>query len=121
MPSPAYIDSGLMFHVFNNLTDNAFKFSRGKQNPELTLTFGKDNITIALKDYGIGIPDDEIKNLFKSFYRTKNALGISGSGIGLVIIKQFLDIHGGTIMVESVENNGTTFTVNLPYKKEIKA
>lgn len=69
-----------------------------------------------MKDFGIGIPDEEKSQLFQSFFRAENTINIEGTGLGLVILKQFVELHSGTVSIESQEGRGTTVTVNIPYR-----
>ena len=101
----------------NNLVSNAFKFSKGKRAPELNLIFTENLVKIEMTDYGIGIPNDEQKYLFDTFFRAKNAASIPGSGLGLVLIKHFVELHNGEIQIKSALEQGTTFTITLPIKE----
>lgn len=111
-----YIDPGLMTHIINNLISNAFKYSPGSSNPELSIRFNDDSFTILVKDYGIGIPKSEKNYLFQSFFRATNTENIPGTGLGLVIVKQFVELHKGKIRIESTTNKGTTVEINIPIK-----
>ena len=76
---------------------------------------------IQISDEGIGIDESEIKYIFEPFYRTKNSVGIQGSGLGLNIVKRAVEIVGGDISVKSKLNFGTTFNVRIPlYENEQK-
>lgn len=107
-------DKTLLSHILRNLVSNALKYSKGSENPELNIKFEKKNVNIIVKDYGIGIAEKDIQNLFQSFYRGDNALTIPGTGLGLVIVKQFVDMHQGDISLKSELNKGTTIHVDLP-------
>jgi signal transduction histidine kinase len=72
------------------------------------------DITFRIQDKGIGIPKDDLAQLFESFHRAKNVGKLPGSGLGLSIVKQSVNLLGGKITVESQENVGTTFTVVIP-------
>jgi NADPH-dependent 2,4-dienoyl-CoA reductase/sulfur reductase-like enzyme/rhodanese-related sulfurtransferase len=104
-----------------NLLENAVKYSH--QNGEVDFTVGFDarerTITCALKDNGIGIPEEEQPRLFDEFYRAPNAriYDKSGTGFGMAIVKRVLDLCGGTILVKSGENQGTQITFTLPLVK----
>lgn len=113
-PRDVKIDQMLVSHILNNLISNALKYSAGKKNPELNIKFDRKLVQITIKDYGIGIAENDLKNLFQSFYRGSNALTIPGTGLGLVIVKQFVEMHGGTIELESKLNRGTTIQITLP-------
>ena len=108
------IDRLLVSHILRNLVSNALKYSQGNKNPELYIKFEKKRVKIVIKDYGIGIAEKDLKNLFQSFYRGENALTIPGTGLGLVIVKQFVDMHGGEIKLNSQLNAGTTIEIILP-------
>ena len=109
------IDPGLMAHILTNILSNAFKYSDGKPNPELTLLYEEQGFNIKVQDFGIGIPKKEQEQLFNSFFRAENATNIEGTGLGLVILKQFVDMHQGVINLESEEGQGTTVNVYIPY------
>ncbi|TDB69200.1 PAS domain S-box protein [Arundinibacter roseus] len=109
---PIFCDQKLIRHCVMNLLSNAVKFSNGKV--ELTIEFDETEVSIRIKDQGIGIDELELPFLFDSFYRAKNATNIQGTGLGLTITKQFVEIHEGKIYVESVLNQGTCFTIVLP-------
>ena len=75
-------------------------------------------IRIVLSDSGIGIPKDDIPRLFTEFFRASNVKNVIGTGLGLTIVKEIVDQHGGQIQVESEEGLGTTFVIHLPYAPE---
>lgn len=110
----ANIDEFILTTVLNNILNNAVKYS--KTNGEVVLNIDSDdkNITFTIADEGIGIPEEEQQNLFKIFYRASNAGSISGTGLGLAIVKDLVSIHKGYIDFSSKENEGTTFTVEIP-------
>lgn len=108
------IDTILLCNVLRNVVSNAFKYSEGKQAPELTVNFQKGNYLITVKDYGIGIPKKDQPFLFQSFFRASNAKIFPGSGLGLMIAKKLIMIHGGNIDLESKIGNGCTITIQLP-------
>lgn len=110
------IDRVLMSQVLINLISNAVKYSIGRSNPEVKLNYKKNYFTIQVKDYGIGIPKEQHKNIFKSFFRADNVENIQGTGLGLVIVKKFVEMHNGSISFTSNLGKGSTFEVKLPYK-----
>ncbi|WP_225309578.1 PAS domain S-box protein [Larkinella humicola] len=114
--SRAYLDEKLMTHVLVNLLSNAFKFS--KTNPGLAIRFEKQTLVIEVTDEGIGIPATELSSLFQTFFRASNTASIQGTGLGLVIARQFVELHGGTLTVESQETQGSTFTIRLPIEPD---
>jgi PAS domain S-box-containing protein len=113
-PREVKIDQMLVLHILNNVVSNALKYSVGKKNPDLNIKFERKLVEITIKDYGIGIAENDRKNLFQSFYRGSNAFTIPGTGLGLVIVKQFVEMHGGTIELTSKLNRGTTILITLP-------
>jgi len=111
-----FTDEGLIVHILTNLITNAFKYSAGKSDPLLIITYLKNEIEIQVVDYGIGIPQKEIQYLFTSFFRASNASTIIGSGLGLVIVKEFTAFLNGTVELETKENFGTTIKLTFPYE-----
>jgi two-component system sensor histidine kinase/response regulator len=100
--------------LFSNLIHNAIKYNKKNGFVETTLKTNDHRIQVAVKDSGIGIPDDKLPLIFTEFYRVKEVKPVEGSGLGLAIAKKIAEAHLGTIEVESVAGKGTTFTVTLP-------
>jgi signal transduction histidine kinase len=100
--------------VLDNLLMNALKYSQDEVLVRVTRSEG--NATIAITDRGIGIPPAELGTVFSRFGRASNARrkGISGSGVGLYVSRKIVEVHGGSIAVQSAEGEGSTFTVTLP-------
>ncbi|NTW24370.1 MAG: HAMP domain-containing histidine kinase [Lentimicrobium sp.] len=98
-----------------NLLDNACKFSAGKTVTAI-LSYNPDNIHFRVEDQGIGIANDDLPHIIEPFYRAKNAQTIRGHGIGLSLISKIVNLHKGSIKISSVEGEGTTVDVWLPYK-----
>jgi signal transduction histidine kinase/DNA-binding response OmpR family regulator len=111
-----YIDQNLMDKVYFNLLSNAFKFT--PENGKISISIKEDKprniVKIIFKDSGIGIPEKELKEVFNAFYQGSNNYKIS-SGIGLHLSKSFIDLHKGTININS--KNGTEFIISLPLGK----
>jgi signal transduction histidine kinase len=101
-------------HIIDNLLSNAIKYSEGRKEPIVSLEFSASEFKIHVQDFGLGIPEHEKTQLFQSFFRAKNVEKIEGTGLGLVIIKNFVNLHGGEISFETKENIGTTFHINIP-------
>jgi len=108
-----FIDGSQIQHIIENLISNAYKFSKGKPKPELYVTFRSDSFVIHIRDYGIGIPESDQSRLFSSFYRASNTTNIQGTGLGLVLIKNLVHLHHGTIEIISRENQGTEVIVMI--------
>ncbi|TDS16191.1 sensor histidine kinase [Sphingobacterium paludis] len=110
------VDTTLLLSVFQNLIDNAYKYSeRQRKFLNIDVQQNKKNFVIRFKDQGIGINKKEFNSIFKKFYRVKNQFNQQGSiGLGLAFCKEIVDFMGGEIKVDSVLNQGTTFTLVLP-------
>ncbi|NLT51931.1 MAG: DUF3365 domain-containing protein [Ignavibacteria bacterium] len=106
-------DLKIINHILDNLLSNAIKFSPAGKDIILKVEIDKEFIYFEVKDEGMGIPEGEIKHIFEPFYRTKNATDIAGSGLGLSICRQFVQVHKGDIKVESEPGKGTIFYVKL--------
>jgi len=106
------LDKKLLSYALTNLLSNALKYSA--DNPIVHLSYEIDRIIFAVTDTGIGIPAADIPNLFTSFFRATNAQTIPGTGLGLFIARQFVELHGGHVEVTSQHNQGSTFRVVLP-------
>lgn len=113
-----YADSKMIRHSVINLISNAFKYS--KKNPLLTLFFKESKAELAVQDFGVGIPEEDLIKLFEPFHRGANVKNIQGTGLGLAIAKDYVVANGGTINVESSLNVGTTFTITLPITSDSK-
>ncbi len=109
-------DQKRLYQVFYNLIVNAYNYSNVNAKVRLDVKTKDNYLTIEIKDDGIGIPEESIPYLFERFYRIDSSRSreSGGSGIGLTIVKQFVEAHGGTIEVDSQIDVGTTFTIILP-------
>lgn len=117
-PISLMVDSNLLSHAIGNLISNALKYSFGRKTPEVQIIFSSDKVSILIRDHGIGIPDSEQSKLFQSFYRASNASNIQGTGMGLVIVKQFIELHQGLVKIESKEGEGTLVSIEIPYERK---
>lgn len=108
-------DRDKMIQVLVNLVNNAIKFTPEKGDISIRAGEKREDIFISIKDSGMGIPCDDLRKIFNSFYRVyRPGKEIQGTGLGLPIVKKIVDLHQGKIDVESEVNKGTTFTVYLP-------
>ncbi|WP_026811577.1 hybrid sensor histidine kinase/response regulator transcription factor [Arenibacter latericius] len=100
--------------VFFNLLSNAIKFT--PKYGQIMIHFNQDEkqTLIVVKDTGVGIPEDELENIFTRFYRSKNNHQFPGTGIGVALVKKYIDLHNGHIEVKSTENLGSEFIIHLP-------
>jgi adenylate cyclase len=110
------LDPQLMRQITTNLLSNALKYSPHDKPIDVRLEYIDDAIVFKVSDAGIGIPEADIKHLFEPFHRAANVGAISGTGLGLAITKELVELHGGSIAVESQLKVGTNFTVNIPLK-----
>ncbi|NUM32236.1 MAG: PAS domain-containing sensor histidine kinase [Bacteroidetes bacterium] len=107
-------DKNLLKNICINLLTNAIKFSYPDGKIEINCENTPDMLTITIKDNGIGIPDEDKENLFTTFFRSKNAVNIQGTGLGLHIVKRHLDLLKGKIKIESKLNEGTRVIFSIP-------
>jgi PAS domain S-box-containing protein len=112
------VDAKLIRQIVSNLLSNAIKYSPDDKPIEIHLEASPETCILSVRDYGIGIPEADLKHLFEPFHRASNVGIIQGTGLGLVITKESVELHGGTITVESHINVGTTFTVRVPVVTE---
>jgi signal transduction histidine kinase len=113
-----FLDKKLLRNVMFNLLNNAIKYSFENGEIDFSTSLKDTKLTITVADHGIGIPESDKPHLFDRFFRARNATNIQGTGLGLNIVKRYIDLLGGTIDFTSEVNKGTTFTVTLPAKKE---
>ena len=114
-PLHANLDAKLLHHLLTNLLSNAIKYSPNGGNVSLELSCENEQIILCVRDEGIGMAAEYQEKLFQQFERGANVGKIKGSGLGLCIVKHIVDLHGGTISVESAIGKGTTFIVALPF------
>ncbi len=117
--NPVYVDNQMWEKIVFNLLSNAFKYTL---QGSISLKIYSDTgfAVVEIEDTGVGIPKDELPKMFNRFYRAKNVVGRSfeGTGIGLSLVKELINLHGGIIEVESVEGKGSLFRVKIPFGKE---
>jgi two-component system, OmpR family, sensor histidine kinase VicK len=114
-PVSAYINIEKMTRVMDNLISNAIKFSGLSNHIEILLRSEGDEVLIDVKDFGMGIPEELLPFIFERFSRAsrRGVRGEESVGLGLSIVRQIVTKHGGDIKVNSIEKQGTTFTINL--------
>jgi signal transduction histidine kinase/tetratricopeptide (TPR) repeat protein len=118
--SQIYCDAGMMSTAIRNLISNAIKYTPDNGRVSIYFDAIEDQYTISIKDTGIGISKDRIENLF-TVGNNKSTPGTRqehGTGLGLVLVREFIERHGGTIEVESEEGKGTTFIITIPIGTE---
>ncbi len=109
------IDVFLMTHVMDNMISNAIKYSPGAPAPEIEVLFEKHHFEILVRDYGMGIGAADQEKVFTSFFRGANAETVPGTGLGLVIVKKIIDLHGGKLSLRSEPGKQTEFSIWLYY------
>lgn len=109
------IDTEKIERVFFNLMSNAFKYTPDNGRISFSASCGHDKLVFSVEDTGKGIPAEDLKNIFDRFYQV-DKIHPQGSGIGLSLAKAFIELHGGSIEVESKLNAGSKFTVSLPIR-----
>jgi PAS domain S-box-containing protein len=113
-PKAVKIDRSFAGYLFGNLIGNAIKYSPDNKAVKIHITYSDNSVSVDISDKGIGIPKEEIKDIFTAFYRARNVSNIRGTGLGLYLVKYFTDAHNGTINVKSEVGKGSTFTITLP-------
>lgn len=114
-------DRNLLELVFANLLSNAVKYAPDAPDIEVAGWREDGMVAISVTDRGRGIPAEDQPKLFERYYRGSNAHGVAGTGIGLSLVRELVELHGGTIGVESAVGAGATFTVRLPAAYEVTA
>lgn len=112
-PTTIISDKHLLKIAVSNLISNAIKFSHDDGVIEVILEKKDNKFSIHVKDYGIGIPEEDQKHLFGRFFRASNSSNIPGTGLGIYIVKRYIDIIGGNIHFTSKQHQGTTITIEL--------
>lgn len=109
-----HTDPKVLRNILFNLISNASKYSEAGKSIAINVTFWENHFEIAVIDQGIGIPKDDIKHLFERFFRASNAGQVQGTGLGLNIVKRYVELLNGEINFTSQEGKGSTFTIILP-------
>jgi PAS domain S-box-containing protein len=109
------VDKKWIKHIIINLISNAEKYSNKNTPIKISIHQNQSNISFSFQDYGIGISKQDIKKLFEPFHRGSNAQNIPGTGLGLSVLQQAVDLHNGKIEVESNLGKGSKFKIILPY------
>ncbi|TCV72200.1 phospho-acceptor domain-containing protein [Neorhizobium sp. R1-B] len=118
LPDQIEGDRRALEQVFTNLLSNAVKYAPSA--PDVHVAGWKDaaGIKIAVRDGGLGIDAEDLPRMFQKYFRARTSSGIAGTGIGLNLIKQIIELHGGTVEVASKKGHGSTFTITLPLEME---
>jgi PAS domain S-box-containing protein len=111
----AMLDPRLLRHIVSNLLGNAIKYSARGTTIRVTVSFSNDQITLSVSDQGRGIPSADQPAVFQPFVRGGNVQDTGGTGLGLKVVKDCAELHGGSVTFTSEVGRGTTFVVTLPY------
>lgn len=114
LPQTIMADSSAIDQVLTNLLSNAIKYSPDAKDVVVRADAEGDDILLQVRDQGLGIDKDDLPRMFSRFFRAKTSSGIVGTGIGLNLVKTLVELHDGSVMVESETNKGSTFIVRLP-------
>ena len=110
----AVADEGLLRHILLNLLSNARKYSADDAQVDFSATRELEDAIFVVRDYGIGIPENDLPHIFEAFTRASNVADAPGTGLGLAIVQRCVAMHGGTIKLDSIAGTGTTVRVRLP-------
>jgi signal transduction histidine kinase len=119
LPETIEADSQTLTQVFANLVSNAVKYAPDAPDVHISGWREQESVKIAIRDEGIGMDAEDLPKLFQRYFRARTSTGIAGTGIGLNLVKQIVDLHHGTIDVTSRKGQGSTFTVTLPIRAEV--
>lgn len=111
-------DGDKLDKILNNLLSNALKFTGKNGRIRVGIEIGEDDYRIIVEDSGVGIAPEHLDRIFNRFFQSANSSDITGTGIGLSITKNFVELMGGTIEVSSVQDKGTVFAICLPVHQE---
>ncbi len=116
-----YADESLLNTILRNLLTNAIKFSYANSKIQVTAIESEEFIEISITDFGVGIEENSIDKIFRidSKFSKPGTEKEKGTGLGLILCKEFIDMHNGFIQVKSELNKGSTFTISFPKKKDI--
>ncbi|BDD04289.1 sensor histidine kinase [Aureibacter tunicatorum] len=112
------IDPHILKNIIINLISNAIKYSPEGYTIDFNTNIEDGNLLITVQDYGLGIPENEKEHLFERFFRAANVTNIQGTGLGLNIVKKYVDLLDGEIIFRSKEGEGTTFFLSIPSSKK---
>src|SRR5450631_1247121 len=110
-------DKNLIRNILFNLFSNAIKFSEESRTIHVVSRMKDYSTIVSIKDEGVGISEEDKEHLFTSFFRGRNAVNIQGTGLGLHIVKRYVDLLGGSIKLESTLGKGTEITFSIPVKE----
>lgn len=113
-PKSMFGDRALLFQAFSNLVSNAIKYSPEGGQVRVEAEREADRLVVRVVDHGLGIPEPDLDRIFDRYHRGANVTGITGTGVGLYLVKTVVSLHGGEVEVATREGEGSRFTVRLP-------
>lgn len=114
LPEMIDADSVAVEQMLGNLLSNAVKYAPDAPDIEVSAELHDNCVDISVRDYGLGIDADDLANMFTRFFRAGTSTGIAGTGIGLYLVKTLVELHAGSVIVESTKDQGSVFTLRLP-------
>ena len=111
------LDPKLLNNALVNLISNAFKYSEGKESPQLHIHCKPAEVVLSVKDFGLGVPEFQLSKLFEPFFRADNVIGIKGNGLGLSISKEYVERNKGSIKAKSILGKGSCFEIIFKREK----
>lgn len=120
LPATITADRSALQQVFTNLLSNAVKYAPGSPDIFVRGWLEDGCVHVSVKDQGVGIDADDLPKMFQRYFRARTATGIAGTGIGLNLVQQIVELHRGTISVASEKDRGSVFTVSLPFAAQEK-
>ncbi len=114
LPAQMMLDEKIIRQMMANLLSNAVKYSPGKERVDVRALRAGNDVIISVQDYGVGIPEKELPRIASKYFRASTSSGIPGTGLGLSLVKRFVDLHSGQFDITSREGEGTIVTVRLP-------
>jgi len=114
LPETIQADTGWLEQALTNLLSNAVKYAPDAPDIEVKVRRDGPQVVISVRDHGIGIDEDDLSRIGQRFFRARTSTGTTGTGIGLNLTKTLVEMHGGSVSVESSKGEGSTFTIRLP-------
>lgn len=112
--TPVLADANLLAQILAPLLSNAIKYAKPGGDVRVSLKRNEGALELAVLDNGIGIPPSDVDRIFEPFHRAANVSSIEGTGLGMLLVKRAVEMHGGVVTISSREGEGTIITVRLP-------
>lgn len=121
IPETIQADPNALDQIFTNIVSNAVKYAPDAPDIQISGRLEGSDVVVSVRDQGFGIDDEDMPRIFDRFFRSNTVSGISGTGIGLNLVKALVELHNGSIAAESVKGKGSNFTVRLPISGPVGA